>query len=145
MLTFELILVVFGLLAWSAASAQSSDQDIVEHFRRGEDFLKQEQFEQAIGEFKRVLRLRPGLVEAEINIGLAYHSLCDYQLAVDHLSRGLRQKPDLLAPNVLVGIDYLKLGSAEKAVPFLERALKLDPANQQARRALASSGPQESE
>ncbi|MBV9182071.1 MAG: tetratricopeptide repeat protein, partial [Acidobacteria bacterium] len=59
--------------------------------------------------------------------------------AVDHLTRGLRQKPELLAPNVIAGIDYLKLGSGGKATPFLRRALKLDPQNQQARRALASS------
>src|SRR5205807_1887813 len=55
-----------------------------------------------------------------------------------HLAKALRERPNLLGPTVIVGMDYLKLGSPEKAVPYLQHALKLDPANRDARQALAS-------
>ena len=100
--------------------------------------MLQGDFGHAAEEFKKVLALDPTLVEAEINLGLAYHSLADYAPAVQHLSKALAQRPNLLAPNVIVGMDYLKLGSPQKALPFLQRALKLDPSNREAREALAS-------
>ncbi len=101
--------------------------------------MQQQQFARAAEEFKKVLALDPTLIEAEVNLGLAYQSLFDYNLAVQHLTKGLRQRPDLLGPNVIAGMDYLKLGSPEKAIPFLQQALKLDPSNRDARQALASS------
>ena len=85
-----------------------------------------------------MLALDPGLVEAEVNLGLAYQSLFEYDLAVRHLEKALRERPNLLGPTVIVGMDYLKLGSPEKATPFLQQALKLDPSNREAHQALAS-------
>ena len=86
-----------------------------------------------------MLALDPSLVEAEVNLGLAYQSLFEYDLAVRHLAKALRKRPNLLGPTVIVGMDYLKLGSPERAIPFLQHALKLDPSNRDARQALASS------
>jgi tetratricopeptide (TPR) repeat protein len=74
-----------------------------------------------------------------VNLGLAYHSLSEYELAVRHLTKALRARSNLLAANVIVGMDYAKIGSPEKALPFLQRALKLDPSNREARQALASA------
>src|SRR5207249_10282930 len=51
----------------------------------------------------------PILVEAEVNLGLAYQSLFEYDLAVRHLAKALRKRPNLLGPTVIVGMDYLKL------------------------------------
>lgn len=95
-------------------------------------------FTEATQEFKQVLAIDPTLVEAEVNLGLAYQSLSEYRLALQHLTIALRQRPNLLAPNVIVGTDYVKLGSPQKAVPYLRRALKLDPSNHEAHQALAS-------
>jgi tetratricopeptide (TPR) repeat protein len=101
--------------------------------------MKQGQFSRAAEDFKKVLALDPSLVEAEVNLGLAYQSLFEYDLAVRHLTKALRERPNLPGPTVIVGMDYLKLGSPEKAVPFLLSALKLDPSNREAHQALASS------
>src|SRR5438067_7234583 len=134
-----LVLLLCLLFACVTAIAQSSEDQITEHFRAGQQAMTQGEFVRATEEFKKVLLLDPTLVEAEVNLGLAYHSASEYELAVRQLSKALQQRPNLLAANVIAGTDYVKLGSSEKAVPFLQHALKLDPANPEAHQALASA------
>ena len=99
--------------------------------------MRRGEFAAAAEQFKKVLSLAPDLPEAEINLGLAYQSLFDYEAAVSHLTKGLRERPSLVGPTVIVGMDYLKLGSPGKAILFLEHALKLDPSNRDAHEAIA--------
>jgi tetratricopeptide (TPR) repeat protein len=136
--TIFIFLALWSLVP-SVATCQTSEAQVEAFFRAGQEALKQGQFARAAEEFKKVLALDPSLVEAEVNLGLAYQSLFEYGLAVRHLTNGLRARPNLLGPTVIVGMDYLKLGSPEKAIPFLHRALTLDPSNREARQALASS------
>jgi tetratricopeptide (TPR) repeat protein len=119
------------------ATGQSSEQDIELSFRAGQAALRQGDFVHATEEFKRVLALDPSLTEAEVNLGLAYQSLLDYDSAARHLAKALQARPNLASLNVIVGMDYLKLGSPEKATPFLRHALKLDASNRDAHEAMA--------
>jgi tetratricopeptide (TPR) repeat protein len=119
------------------ATGQSSAQELELSFRAGQTALRQGDFVRATEEFKKVLILDPNLLEAEVNLGLAYQGLLQYDLAVRHLDKALRERPNLLGLNVVVGLDYLKLGFPEKASPFLQRALKLDPSNRDAHEAMA--------
>jgi tetratricopeptide (TPR) repeat protein len=134
---------LFLLLAWlvtaGLTTGQTSEDQIERSFRAGQEAMKLGQFARAAEEFKKVLALDPNLVEAEVNLGLAYQSLFEYDQAVRHLTKALRERPNLLGPTVIVGMDYLKLGSPERAMPFLQQALKLDPSNRDARQALAST------
>ena len=122
-----------------AALGQTSEEQIEQSFRAGQQALQQQAFARAADDFKKVLALDPTLLEAEVNLGLAYQGLFEYDLATRHLAKALRERPNLLGPNVIVGMDYLKLGSPEKAIPFLQQAVKLDPSNRNAREALASA------
>src|SRR5690242_14070562 len=133
------ILVIAWLLTPGLATSQTSESQVELSFRAGQEAMKQGQFARAAEEFRKVLALDPNLVEAEVNLGLAYQSLFEYDLAARHLTKALRERPNLLGPTVIVGMDYLKLGSPEKATPFLQHALKLDPSNRDARQAVASS------
>ncbi len=135
---FALLLAVSSIIP-ARVSSQTSEAQIEQSFRAGQQALKQGDFAHAAEDFKKVLALDPSLVEAEVNLGLAYQSLFEYDLAVRHLAKALRKRPNLLGPTVIVGMDYLKLGSPERAIPFLQHALKLDPSNRDARQALASS------
>jgi tetratricopeptide (TPR) repeat protein len=132
----------FFLLTSSAivpgfATGQSSEQDVESSFRAGQAALRHGDFVRATEEFKKVLTLDPSLLEAEVNLGLAYQGLLQYDLAVRYLDKALRERPNLLGLNVVAGMDYLKLGSPEKASPFLRHALKLDPSNRDAHEAMA--------
>jgi len=133
-----LILLVIWYITPTLATGQTSEEQLEKSFRAGQDALRRGQFADAAEEFKKVLALDPNLPEAEVNLGLAYQSLFEYDLAVRHLTKALRERPNLVGPTVIVGMDYFKLGSPEKAVLYLQRALKLDPSNRDAREALAS-------
>jgi tetratricopeptide (TPR) repeat protein len=111
---------------------------VATHFRAGQEALKQGELTRATEEFKKVLALDPDLVEARLNLGLVYHALGEYKLAAGNLSAALRQSPNLAGPALILGIDYLKLGEAEKAIPVLQHAARLEPANLEAHRALAT-------
>jgi len=140
-LSLSLIIIIIALqpLLCVAATADAFDDEIAAHFRAGQQALRQGEFVRATEEFKKVLALDPTLVEAEVNLGLAYQSLFEYDAAVLHLTRAIRARPNLAAANLIVGMDHLKLGAPAKALPFLQQAIKLDPVNRDAHRALASS------
>jgi tetratricopeptide (TPR) repeat protein len=130
-------LLTFSVIVPGFAAGQSPDQEVELSFRAGQAALRQGDFARATEEFKKVLTLDPSLLEAEVNLGLAYQGLLQYDLAVRHLDKALHERPNLLSLNIVVGMDYLKLGSPEKASPFLQRALKLDPSNRDAHEAMA--------
>jgi tetratricopeptide (TPR) repeat protein len=134
-----LILLVVLSLTPGRATCQTSEAQVELFFRAGQEAMKQGQFARAAEQFKKVLALDPNLVEAEVNLGLAYQSLFEYDTALHYLTKALRERPNLPGPNVIVGMDYLKLGSPEKAIPFLQHALNLDPSNHEAHQALASA------
>lgn len=120
-------------------TGQTPEDQLERSFRAGQEAMKQGQYARAAEDFKKVLAIDPTLVEAEVNLGLAYQSLFEYDLAVRNLTKALRERPNLVAPTVIVGMDYLKLGSPEKAIPYLQQALQLDPSNRDAAQALATS------
>ena len=132
-------LVIVWLATPQLATCQSSEEQVEQSFHTGQEALRHGEFSRAVEEFKKVLALDPTLVEAEVNLGLAYQSMFEYDLAVRHITKALAQRPNLLGPTVIVGMDYLKLGSPSKAIFFLQRALKIDPSNVDAHQALASA------
>ena len=132
-----LFLLGLLLLKPGLATGQSSEQDIETPFRAGQAALRKGDFQRATEEFKKVLAVDPSLVEAQVNLGLAYQSLLDYDAAVRYLAPALLERPNLAGLNTIVGMDYLKLGLPEKAAPYLRRALELDPSSPDAHEAMA--------
>lgn len=139
MKAFARVLLALFWISSRSASGQTSEEQVEQYFRHGQQALQQRDFAHAEEDFKKVLALDPTLVEAEVNLGLAYQGLFDYDSAVRHLTKALKVRPNLAGPTLIVGLDYLKLGQPEKAIPFLQRSLKLDPSDRYAREALASS------
>ena len=135
---FGPVLVLFWWASFEAATGQTLEQPVVQYFRSGQQALEQREFARAAEDFKKVLALDPTLVEAEVNLGLAYQGLLQYDLAVRYLAKALKERPNLPGPTLIVGLDYIKLGTPEKGIPFLEQSVKLDPKNRYAREALAS-------
>lgn len=140
-----------ALAAWLAIStplwaapgptqgAAEANAELARHFRAGQEALQAGRPELAVEEFRKVLDLQPGLVEARANLGLAYYLLGEYERATAELSAAARQRPNLVAANLFLGLSHLKLGQPEKAAAPLERVLNQDSSNREARRALASS------
>src|SRR2546429_2998588 len=88
---FALLLAVSSIIP-ARVSSETSEAQIEQSFRAGQQALKQGDFTHAAEDFKKVLALDPSLVEAEVNLGLAYQSLFGYDLAVRHLAKALRKR-----------------------------------------------------
>src|SRR5260370_37568950 len=97
-----LLLLALCSLVPRLATCQTSEGQVEAFFRAGQEALKQGQFARAAEEFKKVLALDPTPLEAEVNLGLAYQSLFEYDLAVRPLAKALRERPNLLGPTVIV-------------------------------------------
>jgi tetratricopeptide (TPR) repeat protein len=132
-----LSLFALSLLMPGLATGQASGPDIETPFRAGQAALRQGDFVGATEQFKKVLALDPGLVEAKVNLGLAYQSLLDYDAAVHYLAPALLERPSLANLSVIVGMDYLKLGQPQTAAPYLRHALELNPSSPDAHEAMA--------
>ncbi len=124
--------------AAGAPAGQTSEAAVASHFRSAQQAIRGGDINTGIKEYKTVLRLDPTLIEARVNLGLAYHMLGEYDLAVTELSRALHGQPKVLGANIILGVDYLKIGSPEKAIAPLTEALAIEPSNLQARRALGA-------
>ena len=132
-----LVLLALSVLTPCKALEQSAEQDVQAAFHAGQAALRHGDPARAVEDFKKVLTLAPNLIEAQVNLGLAYQSLLDYDAAARTLSHALSQRPNLAGLNTIVGMDYIKLGSPEKAAPYLQRAVKLDPASPDVHDAMA--------
>ena len=133
------LLLALWSISPTRATCQTAEDQIERSFRAGQQAIRIGDYPRAVEDFKKVLALDPTLLEAEVNLGLAYQSLFEYDLAVRHLAKALRERPSLVGPAVIVGMDYLKLGSPEKAMPYLRQAAQLEPGNRDVRESLASA------
>ncbi len=82
----------------------------------------------AIGHYKQVLALKPGLYEAELNLGiLEVRSHTDTTDAVSLLADAAKQKPTVARPQRYLGEALLSQGDLPGAQTAFESALRLDP------------------
>lgn len=132
-------LLLFALTLAVPARGEQSEGSLQEAFHAGQAALRSGHAEQAVVEFKKVLALDPTLVEAKINLGLAYHQEGHYKDAAKCLAGAARERPNLLGPAVIAGMDYMKLRLPAEAVPLLSQAIRLDPTNADAHRGLAAA------
>jgi predicted Zn-dependent protease len=123
-----LILAVLAFGPWQTGTAGEA-ASWETHFRRGQEALQKGDAPLAAREFKEVLASRPDLVEAQVNLGLAYHLTGDYAQAVEVLESARRANPNLGGANLVLGRDALKLGKPGEAIPPLELAVSGDPAD----------------
>src|SRR5215468_5206020 len=100
------------LLAW-----QSPEEAVSVHFQAGQAAIKNGEPEIAVREFQNVLSLDPSLVEAKVNLGLAYHLAGQYSKSTAVMADVAHMSPDLIPVQLFLGIGYLKLGEAAKAIP----------------------------
>ncbi|HXR77570.1 MAG TPA: tetratricopeptide repeat protein [Bryobacteraceae bacterium] len=127
-----MLLLIGGLFTGTTCAAS----DLEQHFRAGQAAMQSGNAAAAVKEFQAVLAIDPTLVEARVNLGLAYHLAGEYRHAVDQLILARKARPDIAGANIVLGNDYLKLGEPEKAVAPLEGVLKADPNNWQAAKLL---------
>jgi tetratricopeptide (TPR) repeat protein len=109
----------FLLMVWLAW--QTVSPEALQHLRAGTEAEKQQHFDVAIAEFKKVTELEPALPEGFVNLGQAYMEHQNYGAAIAPLKHALELAPDLAAAHQLLGYALLAQGYAAEAIPHLVR------------------------
>jgi tetratricopeptide (TPR) repeat protein len=118
--------------------AQETQDTLVSHFRKGQAAAAEQHYEQAIAEFREVLKLDANSIEARSNLGLMYYLLGQYETAILELSKVTQRSSGILPAQLFLGISYLRIGRADRALEPLRLALEIDSRNPEAMRALFS-------
>ncbi len=76
--------------------------------------------EVAVADYRRILKLAPGLAQAYNNLGRLLYNLERYEEAVPVLKQGLAIAPGMHGAEVMLGASYQKLGQAASAIAPLQ-------------------------
>jgi tetratricopeptide (TPR) repeat protein len=83
---------------------------------------KQQQFDVAITEFRKVTQLEPTFADGFVSLGQTYMEKHDFASAVTPLKRALEVDPELAPAHQLLGYALLAQGYAAQAIPHLQKA-----------------------
>ena len=125
-----LIILVF-LSSMLTVSAQSDEKAI----RRGNRNYKSENYEQAIGNYRKALEIRPNNAKAQFNIGDAYFAKQSYDTAYAEFQKVLDMSPDAKLKSDAVynmGNCLLAQNKYYDAFNIYKVSLKLNPENENA-------------
>lgn len=96
---------------------------------QGNEYLKRNDFDNAIDCYKQVVGKNPGAVDAYYSLAKAYKYKEDYKNAIPAFQKYIEFKPDDVEANVLLGECYHQSGLYSKAKEQYEKAAKMDPSN----------------
>jgi Tfp pilus assembly protein PilF len=103
---------------------------VVEAMNRGVGFMGQYRYDDAVQSFDEVLRLAPGLTEAQVNLAIARFNRNrkeDPDTASRELTAVLAREPGNLRALYFQAIVLQNVGRAEEAVPILEQVVRARP------------------
>jgi tetratricopeptide (TPR) repeat protein len=107
------------LFLWFALNTLSPEA--AQHMQAGIAADKQQQFDIAVTEFKKVTELAPDFPDGFISLGQAYMERHEFGSAISPLKRALEVNPDAAPAHQLLGYALLVQGYAADAIPHLER------------------------
>ncbi len=107
-------------------SSQIQDQ-VQEHFLAAQQAQQQGRLDDAVGEYKEVLRLQPGLPEAYANLGLVYYAQTRFGDSARALAMAYKLRPGMRGVSLWLGIDEVRLNQPSQGVTYLREAVRLDP------------------
>ncbi len=93
--------------------------------------------EAAVADYRRILKLAPGLPQAYNNLGRLYFNLGRYEEAAAVLKQGLAVAPEMHGAEIMLGASLLELGQAVDAIAPLQAGVQALPADRFARMTLA--------
>jgi len=102
-------------------------EDALAYLNRGEDFIREGKFDEAIRELDSALAINGNLAEAYFHRGFAYYAKDDYDHAIADYNAVLRIKPDDAETLLYRGIMYYFKDDRDRAIADLTAALKIKP------------------
>ena len=108
-----------------AVAADPKDYSL--HFNLALAYSLMGKHAEAIPEYKKTLELKPGLFEAELNLGISLLREKQPAEAVPFLTAAAAQNAQQYRPNYYLAAALLGAGDPAKAEQFFNAALKIDP------------------
>lgn len=102
------------------------------HFFKGNAWFVSEQYDSAIVEFDRAVKLDENYAKAWVNLGIVYDHTRKFPDARKAYSRALQINPDDVLAHCHLGFNYYSAGKHDKAMWHYDKALELDPGSAQA-------------
>jgi len=116
------VLLLLIPLVCVSQTAESEAQQIAEHQRKAEQYLREKKPLLAIPELKAVAALDPGNVEVRANLGVLLFFQGQYAEAIPQLKAAIGAKPDLWKIRSLLGIAERRTGDEQQGRSDLEAA-----------------------
>lgn len=106
---------------------QSREQKLeLAYTNRGTAYLRKGQYNEAIGEYTKALKMNPHYAIAYCNRGMAYAKNGHYEQAIADYSQALSIDPKHSTSYYNRGIAHLRLGDSKQAIEDFQGAAKLD-------------------
>ncbi|MEG4283601.1 TIGR04372 family glycosyltransferase [Microcoleus sp. A006_D1] len=94
-------------------------------FHQGLSLLREEKFTQAVDFYKKLIELKPDLVEAYYYLGVALDELNRQEEAIYYWKTALTLKPDWIKGYIYIGHKFLLRGQQKLWWPMLERSARI--------------------
>lgn len=106
---------------------QADPNDFTAHFHLALAYSLLKKDTEGIAEYQKVLALKPGLYEAELNLGILLLRQKQAAPALPYLQQAVEQKPKEFRPRYFLSEALLGTGDFAKAEESYKIALELDP------------------
>ena len=110
--------------------------DASTHCNRGESFLSDERYDEALAEFQKAIDIKPDYARAYFGRGHIYRRTKRYVNAIIAFQQAIKFKPNYKEAHYGLGIAHFESGDNSKAIATVNVALKIDPNYQPARQLL---------
>jgi tetratricopeptide (TPR) repeat protein len=115
-----------ALAVLAALLAQDEDR-LAEHASAAAAAMRSGDYAAAEQHNRAIVRLRPQMAEADMNLGLSCFLQRKYPEAIRAFEQGLKLKPDMAPAELFSGISWFKLNQASAALPLLVRYTSIRP------------------
>lgn len=102
-------------------------------------YSKDEEYDKAITEYKKIAKMRPTDGHCKVTIGEMYFKKKEYDEAIKWLKDALAVEPQLSNAYGKLGMIYFEQGKFDESVKAFEEVVKIDPKNIDARRDLGAA------
>ena len=118
-------------------AVQADPKDYAAHFNLALAYSLLSKDTEATAEYEKTLDLKPGLYQAELNLGILLLRDKRAQAAVPHLNTAEQAKPKELRPRLYLAEALLASGDAGQAETHYQAAVEIDPRSAAAQLGLA--------
>jgi tetratricopeptide (TPR) repeat protein len=106
---------------------QTEENRILKQYNDGYAAMESQNWDQAIEHFEAVLKSRPDMMEAHVNLGVCYRMKGDTEKQIHHFGEAARLEPDMPDIRHNLGLAYSDARMYPQAIGEFNKAVELDP------------------